>query len=72
MKKHNTLLVRIGFLAVVVIIVLGTTIYGQGTLNEAKKLMDDGQSACRKLYSRLWSKKTAGKPTLGTGTESAA
>ncbi|MBT4483744.1 MAG: hypothetical protein HOC71_08715 [Candidatus Latescibacteria bacterium] len=43
MKKHNTILARIGFLAVVVIIVLGTSIYGQGTLKEAKKLMDDGQ-----------------------------
>ena len=43
MKKQNTLLLKAGFLAVVVFLVLGATIYGQGTLSDAKKLMDKGQ-----------------------------
>ncbi|MFC1509934.1 type IV pilus biogenesis/stability protein PilW, partial [Candidatus Omnitrophota bacterium] len=43
MKKQKTLLVKAGFLAVVVFLVLGATIYGQGTLNDARKLMDKGQ-----------------------------
>ena len=43
MKKPNTLPVKAGLFIVAVFLVFGTTIYGQGTLNDAQKLMDDGQ-----------------------------
>ena len=68
MRTKNFSGARILILTAVYLLSTATISCSQGTLRDARKLMDKGQyPPCRPQCFRLWSKRTIRMLTLGTG-----